>query len=190
MVGIAVTLGLALWSWANSGVSASTESYTNEVTDYVNYVNDRFVIVNFAFGYDGIDEDSFPVPYNVSPYSVDGCSFGNDPDNDQDCVTIWLYNYGEIPVQVSDILFGEEDDVLESYKNCNIVVNPLIEKCYRLDLNTYAAGGKFQIDKNSVAKITINFSESDPEETFVPETTYVAKIISTSGAFEIYYQKR
>lgn len=191
MVGISVTLGLSLWSWANSGVNASTASYTNEVTDYVNYVNDRFVIVNFAFEYDGIDEDQFQSPYNVAPFNTDGCSADDQSSNDEDCVTVWVYNYGEIPLQLSEVLFGEQDGVLESYDNCNNAgINPLVDKCFRLDLNDYsAADAKFQIDKNSIGKITINYGEPTDLQ-FVPGETYAAKIVSTTGSLEVYYQKR
>jgi hypothetical protein len=53
----------------------------------VNYVNERYVIVNMAFKYDD--------PNNK------GC------DNDSRCVTIWIHNFSEKDVRIVGVMFGD-----------------------------------------------------------------------------------
>jgi hypothetical protein len=85
LMGVAVTLGLVLWSNVNAQVATSTQSMTAAATDYVNYVNDRFAIINAAFGHD-----------------ANGlCS------PDKKCVTIWVYNFGERPLSIDSVFFGK-----------------------------------------------------------------------------------
>jgi len=49
LIGITVVLGLALWSFANSGVGTATQEYAESVTDYGRFTSDRFVIANMDF---------------------------------------------------------------------------------------------------------------------------------------------
>jgi len=86
ILAITVTLGLSFWSLVSSQANTSAESFTNEVTDYVNYVNERYVIVNMAFGYD-------------DP-KVNACT------TDSKCITLWVYNYSEKDVKMDHVLFG------------------------------------------------------------------------------------
>src|SRR2546423_793444 len=67
ILAITIALGLALWSFANSGVGAATFAYANVITQYGDFVSDKFVITNVAFNY---------------------------PANDQ--VTFWVYNSGKL----------------------------------------------------------------------------------------------
>lgn len=93
ILGITVTLGLALWTFVNSEVGTSTEVFANEVTDYINYLNDRFIIVNMAFQYDDPD--------------IDACT------DDNLCVTVWIYNNGNLPVKINSVFFGNSSSVMQ-----------------------------------------------------------------------------
>jgi hypothetical protein len=89
ILGITVTLGIALWSFANSNAGTSAATYANTVTDYINYLRERFVIVSMAFKYDAID--------NSSPSSI--CT-----DNSK-CVSVWIYNNGQVSLNVRSVMF-------------------------------------------------------------------------------------
>lgn len=125
LLGISVTLGLALWSMVTSNTNSAGEAFTSEVTDYVNYVNERYVIVNMALEYD-------------EP-ATNAC---NVVVSDRNCATIWIFNYSEKDVKVDSILFGtsivqEEvsfkigasgDNILRanSLNNMTLVYTPLV----------------------------------------------------------------
>ena len=80
ILAITVSLGLALWSFANSGVSATTAQYADIITDYGKYASDRFVIVNVAFDYPLADR-----------------------------TTVWVYNSGQLPTDIVNILLTCKD---------------------------------------------------------------------------------
>ncbi len=94
LMGIAISLGLVLWSNVNSQVNTSTQAFTQEVTDYVNYVRERFSVVNVAFGHDVNDL--------CKPSSTDS-----------KCATVWINNYGEKPVQIEQVFLGKSGESLE-----------------------------------------------------------------------------
>ncbi len=75
ILAITITLGLGLWSFANSGVGSATQSYAQVITDIGNYTNDRFVIVNTAFDY---------------------------PSDNQ--VTVWIYNSGTMQTRIDNVV--------------------------------------------------------------------------------------
>lgn len=95
ILAITVVLGLSLWSFVNGQVSTSTQSFANEVTDYVNYVNDRFVMVNTAFNYDTYNDQT-------------RCP-GNPPSQ---CASVWIYNNGNVPVKINGVFFGSSSSSL------------------------------------------------------------------------------
>jgi hypothetical protein len=80
ILAITVSLGLALWSFANSGVSAATAQYADIITDYGKYASDRFVIVNIAFDYPLADK-----------------------------ATVWVYNSGQLTTDISSVLLTCKD---------------------------------------------------------------------------------
>lgn len=80
ILAITVSLGLALWSFANSGVSATTAQYADIITDYGKYASDRFVIVNVAFDHPSADS-----------------------------ATVWVYNSGQLSTNISSILLTCKD---------------------------------------------------------------------------------
>src|SRR5213593_1794462 len=49
ILAITVTLGLALFTYANSGVSSATRSYSDSVKQYGDFTKDKFVISNIDF---------------------------------------------------------------------------------------------------------------------------------------------
>ena len=49
ILAITITLGLSLWSFANSGVGAATATYSNVVAEYGEFTNDKFIITSVAF---------------------------------------------------------------------------------------------------------------------------------------------
>ena len=80
ILAITIALGLALWSFANSGVGTATYTYANVITDYGQFVGDRFTIANMAFNY---------------------------PSNDQ--VTFWIYNSGKLTTDIKDVVLTCKD---------------------------------------------------------------------------------
>ena len=80
LLGITVTLGLALWSFANAGVGTATQQYAESVTDYGNFASDRFVIANIDF---------------------DNPSTGD--------VAFWIYNSGKFPTEINNVVLTCRD---------------------------------------------------------------------------------
>jgi FlaG/FlaF family flagellin (archaellin) len=80
ILAITVVLGLSLWSFANSGVSAATQNYSDVVTEYGKFTADKFVIAGVAF---------------------------NHPSNGH--VTIWVYNAGKSSTTIDSVLVTCKD---------------------------------------------------------------------------------
>lgn len=73
ILAITITLGLALWGFANSGVGAATTQYSEAITEYGEVVrNHRFVIANMDF---------------------------NNPSSDN--LAFWVYNNGKLDATIS-----------------------------------------------------------------------------------------
>ena len=49
ILAITITLGLGLWSFANSGVSSATQTFSDSVTQYGKFTSDKFVLANMDF---------------------------------------------------------------------------------------------------------------------------------------------
>jgi flagellin-like protein len=72
LIAITITVGLALWGFANSGVGNATVKYSQAVDSYGEFVGDRFVIANVDF------------------------------DNPSDgVVAFWVFNSGKLPTTIS-----------------------------------------------------------------------------------------
>jgi FlaG/FlaF family flagellin (archaellin) len=80
ILAITVTLGLSLWSFANSGVGAATQSYSEVITDIGEFTSDRFVVINVAYAHPSAN-----------------------------AVTLWIYNSGENPTEVNNITLTCKD---------------------------------------------------------------------------------
>jgi hypothetical protein len=78
ILAITVTIGLSLWSFANSGVSTATSQYANVVTDYGKFAADKFVILSVAFDYP------------------------NPPDSND--LTLWIYNSGTSSTTIQSVI--------------------------------------------------------------------------------------
>lgn len=79
LLGITVALGLALWSFANAGVSTATQQYAETVTDYGKFASDRFVVPSVAYDY------------------ADGAASAND-------ISVYVYNSGRFETQISNVI--------------------------------------------------------------------------------------
>jgi flagellin-like protein len=75
ILAITVVLGLSLWSFANSGVSVATQTYSDVITEYGKYVSDRFVVPTATFDHP-------------------------DPDD----VTVWVYNSGSFSTEIQSVI--------------------------------------------------------------------------------------
>jgi FlaG/FlaF family flagellin (archaellin) len=138
IIAITVTLGLSLWSFIQSQVNTSTQSFASATSDYVNYVNERYVIVSMAFKYDDPN--------------IKGC-----PD-DSKCVTVWVYNFSERDVRISRVLFGDSSanqQEIEQFKTSmeNNVLKANTLASVTADLSGH--GIDFAGDGNSVYYATI-----------------------------------
>ncbi len=51
LLAVTVVLGLALWSYANSGVGSATKSYADVVTNYGRFTSDTFIVPTIAYDY-------------------------------------------------------------------------------------------------------------------------------------------
>src|SRR5687768_13221946 len=80
ILAITITLGLGLWSFAASGVSTSTQTYADAVTEYGRYTSDRFIVANMDF------------------------------DNPADGkVSFWIYNSGKLATTISSAVITCKD---------------------------------------------------------------------------------
>ena len=90
ILAITVTIGLALWSFANSAFGTATREYGQVITEYSRFTSDRFVIANIDFNNPAADEMAFWV-YNSGKFETtinsvvitckDCSSFDPDPIN-------------------------------------------------------------------------------------------------------------
>jgi flagellin-like protein len=79
LIGITVVLGLALWSFANSGVGTATKEYAEGVSEYGRFTSDKFVIANMDF---------------------------DNPDaNPSVNVSFWIFNSGRTSTTINDVVF-------------------------------------------------------------------------------------
>ncbi len=152
ILAITVALGLGLWSFVNGQVGTSTQSFANDITDYVNYVNDRYVLVNMAFNYDASKSiTSPPCPAQ--------------------CASVWIYNNGNVPVNVTGVFFGASSS---SQPQVNFWFG--------------SVGNNFVPNKFLIAPKTMGVLSFDSGSAFTPSTYYV-KIVSVTGTFQTYFQK-
>jgi hypothetical protein len=96
ILAITITMGMALYSFVNSQSNVATQSFAQEATDYINFRNDRFVITNISF-------------------KTDLC--GNFPNGTKvpNCVSAYLFNSGEVPITVNQVLFGTSSTSMQQY---------------------------------------------------------------------------
>ncbi len=138
LIAITVTLGLALWSFVISQANTSTQSFASATTDYVNYVNERYVIVAMALGYDEPNTDECTI--------------------DSECVTIWIYNYSERDVRIDKVFFGDSAATQEFQEHFKTRIEGNLLKANALGSVTVDLSGStihFTGDGNTVYYATV-----------------------------------
>ena len=158
LMAITVTMGLSLWSMVASQSNSSSESFANEITDYVNYVNERYTVVNMAFGYD-------------DP-KINACNTGLA---DSKCATVWVYNFSEKDVKVVDVLFGKSS-----------VDQRQVSGFKMLDNNMLKANslGNITLPIDSSVISDSYFSSGFPHD----GKTYYVTVVTEGGSSQAYYQ--
>lgn len=96
ILAITITMGLALYSYVNSASNTATQSFAQEVTDYVNYRNDRFVITNISY------------KTNLCGKFLNGTQITN-------CVSAYLFNSGDVPITINQVLLGANIISMQQY---------------------------------------------------------------------------
>jgi FlaG/FlaF family flagellin (archaellin) len=80
ILAITITLGLGLWTFANSGVGSASQSYAQVISNIGQYTNDRFVIANAAFDHPSANQ-----------------------------ITVWIYNSGTSSTEIDNIVLTCKD---------------------------------------------------------------------------------
>ena len=137
VLAITITLGLSLWSFANSGVATATDRYANVVTEFGNYAGDKFVIANMAF---------------------------DSPATNQ--MTVWVYNSGQLSTEIESIML--------TCKDCSSFSPVTVDKA--------ALTGTNPIQSKSLS--TLSFDSG----TLADGNTYEVRVLSSTGAYQTYYQ--
>ena len=163
ILAVTVTLGIALWSFVNSEVNTSTEVFANEVTDYINYLNDRFIIVNIAFSHDAVAASS-------------------PPDN---FVSVWIYNNGNLPLEVNAVFFGPGSS---SMKQVEFWSGCLATDCMNTVIDN--PDENLEIPRKTMGVVSFDCAAVDPPcSPLTSDTTYYVKVLTESGANQSYFQK-
>ncbi|MEM2919352.1 MAG: hypothetical protein QW572_06475 [Candidatus Nitrosocaldus sp.] len=168
ILGITVTLGIALWAFANSSVGTSATTYANTITDYINYLRERFVIFNMAFKYDAIENASAP----------SACS-----DNAK-CVSIWLYNNGQVPLNVKTIILSNSNGVLtvNSIYGCILVTDDDGSSICRDGEVTNMSTDMFRIGAREVGVIAFQSEQA------LSNGAYTVRVLTERGNMQVYNQ--
>jgi len=96
ILGITVTLGLALFSFVNSQSNLATESFAQEATGYINFRNDRFVITDVSY------------KTNLCGKFINGTQVPN-------CVSAYVFNSGDVPITLNQVLIGNSSTTMQQY---------------------------------------------------------------------------
>jgi len=80
ILAITITLGLALWSFANSAFGTANLEYAEVITEYSRFTSDRFVIANIDF---------------------------NNPS--ADAIAFWIYNSGKFETTINSVIISCKD---------------------------------------------------------------------------------
>jgi hypothetical protein len=168
ILGITVTLGIALWAFANSSVGTSATTYASTITDYINYLRERFVIFNMAFKYDAIENSNAP----------SACS-----DNTK-CVSIWLYNNGQVPLNVKTIIFSNSNGALtvNSIYGCILVTDNDGSSICKDGVVTNMSTDMFRIGAREVGVIAFQSEQA------LSNGAYTVRVLTERGNVQVYNQ--
>ena len=132
LIGITIVLGAAVWSFVNSSASSAIAGYSERSAADINQVREKFVIVQVSFNY--------PNPNKV---------------------TVWLYNNGAVPTQITNVLFGTSETSLSS-----VPFSP----------------SPLSLPKAGLSTLTFDSS-------ITAGTTYFVKVMGKFGSIAITFQK-
>jgi flagellin-like protein len=177
LIGITVVLGLALWSFANSGVGTATKEYADTVTDYGKFASDKFVVANMDFNNPLSNRISVWI-YNSGNLATDFCAYSPtnpsayDSSNPNKCAT--------------------EPSIVIVCKDC---AAPLVaptdlwqhDPTTGLPMTWPMADGtdvpNLSVSSNQLGKFSFDMTSLESEK------TYELKIISNTGASDIFLKK-
>jgi hypothetical protein len=164
ILAITVTLGLALWSFANSGVGTATQDYAEVVTDYSKFTSDKFVVPSVAYDY------------------ADGAASAND-------LTVYVYNSGRFDTQILSVIVTCKDCPYV-FNPTTLEVDPadLPNDDLNPDGTTQA---NESVDGIVPAKELrhLDFNASAKGADFQSGSTFVIQVISETGAYQTIFQK-
>ena len=164
LLGITVTLGLALWSFANAGVSTATQEYADTVTDYGKFASDRFIVPSVVYDY------------------ADGATSAND-------LTVYVYNSGRFDTQITSVIVTCRD-CSPAFDPITLQIDPDDLASDDLDPNGSAQPNE-STDGIVPSKLLmhLDFDSSALGANFVSGFTYQVQVISDTGAYQTIYQK-
>lgn len=167
ILGITVALGLALWSFANSGVNTATKQYADSVTDYSKLTTDRFVVPSVAFDY------------------ANGVLQGASADD----ITVFVYNSGRFETQILSVLVTCKD-CAPAFNPVTLVIDPSSLGTDDLNFDGITQANE-SIDGKIPSKsiMHLSFNSSAKGAVFTPGFTYQVQVIADSGAYQTVYQK-
>lgn len=123
ILAITITLGLSLWSFANSGAAVATGKYAEVVSQFGEYAGDKFVIANMAF---------------------------DNPSADQ--VTVWVYNSGQLSTEIESVMLTCKDcssfSTITASNSTLAGTNPIPSKslsALSFDSGTLADGNTYEV---------------------------------------------
>ena len=164
LLAITVTLGLALWSFANAGVGTATQQYAETVTDYGKFASDRFIIPSVVYDY------------------ADGATSAND-------LTVYVYNSGRFDTQILSVIVTCRD-CSPAFDPITLQIDPDDLANDDLDPNGSAQPNE-STDGIVPSKLLmhLDFDSSSLGANFVSGFTYQVQVISDTGAYQTTYQK-
>jgi flagellin-like protein len=164
ILAITIVLGLALWQFANSGVSNASIKYSEAVEDYGNIVrNHRYVIANV------------------------------DLDSDANTVAFWIYNNGKIDATISEnpiiVICKKDKD-----GDCVSPIPDSTTLCQHNPSDITQCLGDFTVPSKSLRKFSINMSPADPSASppigsIESGKTYEITVLSDAGLAQTYVKK-
>jgi hypothetical protein len=159
LLGIAVALGLGLWSFANAGVGTATQEYAETVTEYGRFASDKFVVPSVAYDY------------------ANGATSAND-------VTIYIYNSGNLDTQIANAIVSCKDCEPDyTFNTLTLTVDDL-----NSDSITQPNESTDGI-VSSKTLAHLDFDTGVAGDIFRDDYTYQIQVVSDTGAYQTTYQK-
>jgi flagellin-like protein len=159
ILAVTISLGLALWGFANSGAASSVMKYSEAIEDYGQIVREhRFVIVNMGFE--------------------------SDPSTGGDNIVFWIYNNGKVNATISQdhtlltckdagclsVVFND----LAQYDTNGNVVLPVIVRNDGVPVFEVTQGS---LSKFSIGQLSITYDDGT-SNTIRPETKLELTVMS------------